>query len=137
MEVHTSREIVLESACPSWESSIEWPQLTTHKLMVKWKLQISNSRVFLTRPLKREVKIGQKSWTNHYGHIGRHMTLIGMTPYQSVYGKSCHLPLELEHEAYWAIKEMNLDVYAARIKWRIQISELEEMRLKAYESATM
>jgi hypothetical protein len=58
MEEHTSQEIVLESACPNWESSIEWPQLTTHKPMVKWKLQIGSSRVFLTRPLRREVKIG-------------------------------------------------------------------------------
>jgi hypothetical protein len=48
-----------------------------------------------------------------------------MTPYQFVYGKSCHLLLELEHKAYWAIKEMNLDVDAARIKQRIQISEFE------------
>jgi hypothetical protein len=60
-----------------------------------------------------------------------------MTTYQFIYGKSCHLPLELEHKAYWVINEMNLDVDAARIKGRIQISELEEMRLKAYESATI
>jgi hypothetical protein len=66
-----------------------------------------------------------------------HKTPIGMTPYQFVYGKSCHLPLELEHKAYWAIKEMNLDVDTATIKQRIQISELEERRLKAYESATI
>jgi hypothetical protein len=47
------------------------------------------------------------------------------------------LPLELEYKAYWAIKEMNLDVDATRIKQRIQLNELEEMRLKAYESATI
>jgi hypothetical protein len=58
MEEHTSLEIVLESACPSWELSIEWPRLTTNKPMVKRKLQIGNSRIFLTRPLRREVKIG-------------------------------------------------------------------------------
>jgi hypothetical protein len=45
--------------------------------------------------------------------------------------------LELEPKVYWAIKEMNLDVDAARIKQRIQISELEEMRLKSYESAAI
>jgi hypothetical protein len=60
-----------------------------------------------------------------------------MTTYQFVYGKACHLPFELEHKAYWAIKEMKLDLDAAVVKRRIQIRELEEMRLKAYENASI
>jgi hypothetical protein len=39
-----------------------------------------------------------------------------MTHYEFVYGKTCHLPVELEHKAYWAIKEMNIDIDATRIK---------------------
>jgi hypothetical protein len=39
-----------------------------------------------------------------------------MTPYQFVYGKACFLPVELEHQAHWAIKEMNLDPNAAVVK---------------------
>jgi hypothetical protein len=86
--------------------------------------------------------MGGKDWSKKldgalWAYRTAHKTPIGMTPYQFVYGKSCHLYLELEHKAYWAIKEMNLGVDAARIKRRIQISELEEMRLKAYESATI
>jgi hypothetical protein len=92
--------------------------------------------------LNKTVEKGGKDWSKKldgalWAYRTAHKTPIGMTPYQFVYGKSCHLSLELEHKAYWVINEMNLDVAAARIKWRIQISELKEMRLKAYESATI
>jgi hypothetical protein len=42
-----------------------------------------------------------------------------MTPYQFVYGKAFHLSVELEHKAYWAIKEMNIGLDAAVVKRRI------------------
>ena len=62
---------------------------------------------------------------------------IEMAPYQLIYGKTCHLSVEMEHKAYWAIKELNLDVDAALIKRRIQISNLDEARLKAYHNASI
>lgn len=62
-------------------------------------------------------------------------TPIGTTPFKLIYGKSCHLPVELEYKAYWAIKALNMDYVAAGEKWILDIRELEELRLDAYENA--
>ena len=51
-------------------------------------------------------------------------TPIGLTPYQLIYGKSYHLPVELEHRAYWATKALNFDLKKVGMKRLLQLNEL-------------
>nr|GEX39798.1 reverse transcriptase domain-containing protein [Tanacetum cinerariifolium] len=62
-------------------------------------------------------------------------TPIGCTPYRLVYGKSCHLPLELEHKSYWALKHANFNLKTAVDHHKLQLNELHELRDQAYENS--
>ena len=60
---------------------------------------------------------------------------MGMTPYKMVYGKACHLPLELEHKSYWVVKNINFDLKEAGVNMLLDMHALGELRNEAYESA--
>nr|GEV89017.1 retrotransposon protein, putative, Ty3-gypsy subclass [Tanacetum cinerariifolium] len=62
-------------------------------------------------------------------------TPIGCTPYKLVYRKACHLPIELEHKAYWALKHAKFDFFIAGDHQKVQLNELNELRDQAYENS--
>ena len=62
-------------------------------------------------------------------------TPIGMFLYRIVFGKTCHLPLELEYKAIWVIEKLNCDFQASKEEILLQLNELEELRNGAYDNA--
>nr|GEV19434.1 reverse transcriptase domain-containing protein [Tanacetum cinerariifolium] len=84
----------------------------------------------------RIVRPGRTSSMMLYGHsVPLTKLQIECTPYKLVYGKACHLPVKLEHKAYWALKHANFDLKTADDHRKVQINELNELRNQAYENS--
>ncbi|GJR94335.1 reverse transcriptase domain-containing protein [Tanacetum coccineum] len=87
----------------------------------------------LKRILERTVGENRASWSDRlddalWAFRTAYKTPIGCTPYKLVYGKPCHLPIELEHRAYWALKHANFDLKTAGDHRKLQLNELNELR---------
>ncbi|KAG7594089.1 Retrotransposon gag domain [Arabidopsis thaliana x Arabidopsis arenosa] len=90
--------------------------------------------------LARVVGVSKRDWSAKlddtlWAYRTAFKTPIGSTPFQMLYGKSCHLPVEVEYKAIWATKLLNLDIKEAQEKRSVDLHELEEIRLEAYESS--
>ena len=84
-----------------------------------------------------QVNSNQKDWSlklldSLWEYRIAYKTIMGMSPYHLVYGKACHLPVEIEYKAWWAVKKLNLDMGRAGLKRLLDINELEELRNDAY-----
>nr|GEV80574.1 hypothetical protein [Tanacetum cinerariifolium] len=91
--------------------------------------QVKVSNYGLKRILERTVGENHTSWSDKLDDAlwtfrTAYETLIGCTPYKLVYGKSCHLPIVLEHKAYWALKHVNFDLKTTGDHRKLQLNEL-------------
>ncbi|GJY81646.1 reverse transcriptase domain-containing protein [Tanacetum coccineum] len=116
----------------------------THRLATAYHPQTSGqvevSNRGLKRILERTVGENRASWSDRlddalWAFRTAYKTPIGCTPYKLVYGKPCHLPIELEHRAYWALKHANFDLKTAGDHRKLQLNELNELRDQAYENS--
>ena len=82
----------------------------------------------------------RNDWSNRledalWAHRIAYKAPIGMSPYLVVFGKPCHLPVEIEHRAYWVVKSCNFSLDQAGEERKLQLNELDEIRLEAYQNS--
>ncbi|GKF51952.1 reverse transcriptase domain-containing protein [Tanacetum coccineum] len=111
---------------------------TTYHPQTSGQVEVSNR--WLKCTLERTGGENRASWPDRLGDAlwafrTAYKTPIGCTPYKLVYGKSCHLPIELEHRTYWALKHANFDLKTAGDHRKLQLNELNELRDQAYENS--
>ncbi|GKA46136.1 reverse transcriptase domain-containing protein, partial [Tanacetum coccineum] len=116
----------------------------THRISTAYHPQTSGQVEVSNRGLKcileRTVGENHASWSDKlddalWAFRTAFKTPIGCTPYKLVYGKACHLPIKLEHKAYWALKHCNFDLKSAGDHRKVQMNELNEHQDQAYKNS--
>ncbi|GJY16583.1 hypothetical protein Tco_0387005 [Tanacetum coccineum] len=104
-------------------SPIVFRLLTTLKRVVKLKSRIEVSKEFWRDGREKTIGPQVRQEDDALWLLGPLTTPIGCTLYKLVYGKACHLPVELEYKAYWALKHANFDLKTAGDHRKLQLNE--------------
>ena len=107
------------------------PQTSGQVELAKWEIKTILMKVVNSNRKDRSLKLLDSLWT----YRTTYKTILGMSPYRLVYGKACHLPVEIEYKAWWVMKKLNLDLGIAGLKRFHDINELEELRNDAYSNS--
>ncbi|KAL1533430.1 hypothetical protein AAHA92_33314 [Salvia divinorum] len=115
-----------------------------HRLSTPYHPQSNGQAEISNREIKsileKTVNPSRKDWSRRledalWAYRTAYEIPIGMSPYRIIFGKMCHLTVEVEHRAYCAVHQINLDVGACEEGRKLQLQELEELRLESYDSA--